>query len=144
MLNIIKPKAVLASGDLTDGKTINLADSAQFQLEWETYERIIKGSSVLKNHTVWLDVRGNHDNFNVLNRNKPSNFFLKYGMKKLFDRSYIHHLNMPGGEKYSFIGVDACTEPGVKRPYNFFGNLDEVGKLTSFFKIEFLIIKLFY
>lgn len=134
MLGIIKPKVVLASGDLTDGKKNNLADSAQFKFEWETYERIIKSSAVLNNHSVWLDVRGNHDNFDVLNRNKPSNFFLKYGMKKLFARSYIHHLNTPSGERYSFIGVDACIEPGVKRPYNFFGNLEEVWSKSSLLK----------
>lgn len=28
--------------------------------------------------------------------------------------------------KYSFIAVDACPIPGPKRPFNFFGNLDDV------------------
>lgn len=28
-----------------------------------------------------------------------------------------------GGERYSFIAVDACLEPGPKRPFNFIGVL---------------------
>lgn len=31
-----------------------------------------------------------------------------------------------GGELYSFIGVDACLEPGPRRPFNFIGMLDDV------------------
>lgn len=31
-----------------------------------------------------------------------------------------------GGDLYSFIGVDACLEPGPRRPFNFIGLLDQV------------------
>lgn len=30
-----------------------------------------------------------------------------------------------GNVVYSFIGIDACLEPGPKRPFNFIGMLDE-------------------
>lgn len=30
-----------------------------------------------------------------------------------------------GDEKFSFIAIDACLEPGPKRPFNFIGLLDE-------------------
>lgn len=40
----------------------------------------------------------------------------------------MHEYDAGNGDKYSFIGVDACIEPGTKRPYNFFGNLEEVEK----------------
>lgn len=36
------------------------------------------------------------------------------------------HQTRRGGEIYSFIGVDACLEPGPRRPFNFIGMLDDV------------------
>lgn len=39
----------------------------------------------------------------------------------------MHDLTTPNGDKYSFIAVDACVEPGPRRPFNFFGNLLNVG-----------------
>ena len=45
-------------------------------------------------------------------------------MKK--ERSYMHELNTNEGDKYSFIVVDACIEPGPRRPFNFFGGLLDV------------------
>ncbi len=124
VLALIKPKVLLASGDLTDGKKPNFADSDQFLFEWQAYEAAIR-DSLGSSATTWLDVRGNHDNFNVLSRNKPNNFFQKYAIKKSFSRSYMHQVTTDSGDRYSFIGVDACTEPGAKRPYNFFGSLEE-------------------
>lgn len=47
------------------------------------------------------------------------------------ERSYIYTYEMPVGDKYSFIAVDACVEPGPRRPFNFFGNLDKVFLNTS-------------
>ncbi len=37
----------------------------------------------------------------------------------------MHEVRTDSGDRYTFIGIDACTEPGAKRPYNFFGNLEE-------------------
>lgn len=31
-----------------------------------------------------------------------------------------------GDELYSFVGIDACLEPGPRRPFNFIGMLDDV------------------
>ena len=38
-----------------------------------------------------------------------------------------------GGDKYTFIGVDACLEPGPKRPFNFLGLLtsNETNKIID-------------
>lgn len=55
------------------------------------------------------------------------------------ERSYIYKLNMTNGDQYSFIGVDACVEPGPKRPFNFFGNLQPV-KMHLKFKFGHLKI----
>lgn len=40
-------------------------------------------------------------------------------------RSYIHQISK-GGDLYSFIAVDACLEPGPRRPFNFIGMLDQI------------------
>jgi hypothetical protein len=36
---------------------------------------------------------------------------------------YVHVTK--SGRKISFIAVDACPDPGPKRPFNFFGKLTE-------------------
>ncbi|KAI4463016.1 helicase related [Holotrichia oblita] len=42
-------------------------------------------------------------------------------------------------ETYSFIGIDACLEPGPRRPFNFVGIIDkaeieEINKITDIVK----------
>lgn len=39
-------------------------------------------------------------------------------------RAYMKQI-LKGNEKYTFIAVDACLEPGPKRPFNFIGVLTE-------------------
>ena len=58
-IRLIKPKVVLASGDLTDAKKSDFLGSKQFEYEWKTYARILKDNDIVK-HLAWLDVRGNH------------------------------------------------------------------------------------
>lgn len=50
-------------------------------------------------------------------------------------RSYMHQISQ-ASKLYSFIGVDACLEPGPRRPFNFIGKLDsaeidEINKLIE-------------
>lgn len=40
-------------------------------------------------------------------------------------RSYMEIVKGKSGEKYSFIAVDACLQPGPKRPFNFIGVLTQ-------------------
>ncbi|RNA06800.1 BRO1 domain-containing BROX, partial [Brachionus plicatilis] len=124
ILSLIKPKVVLASGDLTDAKDRNMMGSGQNEQEWRTYQKIVIDSGVSK-FTKWLDVRGNHDNFDVHQKNDNTNFYLKYGITKNTEKSFKYDLKLPNGEKYSFIGIDGCIEPGPRRPYNFFGKLED-------------------
>ena len=49
----------MTAGDLTDAKLENFEGSHQSLWEWQQYRRVIHQSGVL-NHTVWLDIRGNH------------------------------------------------------------------------------------
>ena len=44
--------------------------------------------------------------------------------------SYRYEYLTPEGNKYSFIAVDACPDPGPRRPFNFFGLIDDVIILT--------------
>lgn len=60
-IDAIKPRIVLASGDLTDGRGNGIYDAGQNDDEWITYHDIIMNSKVLQK-TIWLDIRGNHGN----------------------------------------------------------------------------------
>lgn len=64
------------------------------------------------------------DNFNVASDDAPNNFYRKYSVQgHEHKRSYMQQIRGNGGELYSFIAVDACTNPGAKRPFNFIGIL---------------------
>ena len=79
------------------------------------------------------------DNFNVIDINSKENFFPNYSMQgKRHPRSYIQQVRIKD-EVYSFIAVDACLEPGPRRPFNFVGildkaEIDELERLMNFVK----------
>ncbi|XP_014363617.2 transmembrane protein 62 isoform X1 [Papilio machaon] len=119
----IKPNIVLATGDLTDAKAKDNLGSSQVKKEWIYYYNIVQESGVTSK-TIWLDIRGNHDNFNIKNINAQENYFRNYSVQgKTYPRSYVHILN-ENGVKVAFLGVDACPDPGIRRPFNFIGILD--------------------
>ncbi|XP_014599513.1 PREDICTED: transmembrane protein 62-like [Polistes canadensis] len=120
----IMPSVVLASGDLTDAKSKDKMGSNQILQEWIYYKNILENTNV-KNKTLWLDVRGNHDNFNVVSLESKNNYYSNYSIQgKKYPRSYMHKVTV-GSETYSFIAIDACLKPGPKRPFNFVGVLDK-------------------
>ncbi|CAH2076721.1 unnamed protein product, partial [Iphiclides podalirius] len=119
----IKPTVVLATGDLTDAKAKDNLGSSQVKTEWIYYHNIIQESGVSKN-TIWLDIRGNHDNFNIRTINAEENYFRNYSVQGVkHPKSYVHILN-ENGVSVAFLGIDACPEPGIRRPFNFIGILD--------------------
>nr|CAD7424024.1 unnamed protein product [Timema monikensis] len=70
-------------------------------------------------------------NFNVLNLESKENYYRNYSIQGVsHPRSYLHQISK-GGDKYSFIGVDACLEPGPRRPFNFVGMLRKNNVLIS-------------
>lgn len=132
-ISIINPKVVLATGDLTDAKTKDHIGSRQFEEEWKLYHNVLNDCKV-NSKTKWLDIRGNHDNFNVASMDSHENFFVNYSMQgKAHRRSYIHQVK-DDGDLYSFIAVDATLDPGPRRPFNFVGILNdpEVTKIKKY------------
>ncbi|GAX82028.1 hypothetical protein CEUSTIGMA_g9456.t1 [Chlamydomonas eustigma] len=78
LLSVWRPDAIVISGDLTDGKTVS-GKGAQQEKEWALYHtlwRQLANSSHLPASAV-MDVRGNHDTFDVI-RGSPSDFFTQY------------------------------------------------------------------
>ncbi|XP_030036329.2 transmembrane protein 62-like [Manduca sexta] len=120
----INPALVLATGDLTDAKAKDNLGSSQVKTEWVYYHNIIKESGVTDD-TIWLDIRGNHDNFNVGTLHSQENYFRNYSVQGLVHaKSYVYYLDK-NGVRVAFLGIDACPEPGLRRPFNFIGLLDE-------------------
>lgn len=57
------PAAWVVTGDLTDAKTRDYSGSRQYEEEWEAYRGVVREAG--QGAGVWLDIRGNHDNFDV-------------------------------------------------------------------------------
>ncbi|KYN02695.1 PREDICTED: transmembrane protein 62-like [Cyphomyrmex costatus] len=123
-VNSIQPKVVLASGDLTDAIVKDGFGSKQEHREWQLYRHII-GETNVSRKVLWLDVRGNHDNFDIISFDSQNNYYLYYSIQGTnHPRSYMYNVHT-GLETYSFIAIDACLKPGPKRPFNFIGILDQ-------------------
>lgn len=71
---MISPQVVVVSGDLTDAKASNMRTTMQIEREWQIYANLLADTRVLEK-TVWLDLRGNHDNFDVADINSPTNLY---------------------------------------------------------------------
>ncbi|XP_071480961.1 transmembrane protein 62-like [Diadema antillarum] len=120
-LKIIQPTLVLATGDLTDGAP----NSSENIEDWLMYHKVLQEAE-LPYSMIWLDVRGNHDNFNVPSAEHTNNLFRQYSvLGAKGDQSFLHELQLPFGT-YSFIYAEALPHIGLKRPFNFFGILDDL------------------
>lgn len=133
-VDIIKPDVVLVTGDITDGIKPNSTFNTGPQLEeWVAYSDAVTQSNAL-NKTVWLDLRGNHDNFNVYRPRDPKTLFRQYSVQgKHYERNYMYTLSKEG-KNYTFIGVDEVQTPGLKIPFNFIGlvNDEDLTELQQF------------
>lgn len=124
-LDTIKPKVVIASGDLTDAKSQDGIDSYQLAEEWTFYANTLNKHNVL-NKTIYLDIRGNHDSFDVPGYNHKNNLYrLMSARGGPNPTSYIYKLNN-SGITYSFVALDATPDPGPKKVFNFLGHVTDL------------------
>lgn len=73
------------------------------------------------------------DNFNVPGWKSETNYFRYYSVQGYTNpRSYMQILKK-GGQKFAFVALDACLEPGPRRPFNFIGMLtsDNVNEIKT-------------
>jgi len=129
----VRPPVIVVTGDLTDAKDPDYSGSRQYKQEWEHYSRIVNMTT--NTTTQWLDIRGNHDNFDVPDIKDDRNMFKTYSGQGRQGHltSYSHKVNH-NGVKLTFIGVDATLKPGPRRPFNFVGALTrmELNQLEQF------------
>ncbi|XP_077530965.1 transmembrane protein 62-like [Haemaphysalis longicornis] len=134
IMEVIKPPVVVMSGDIVDSLRSRFIDTGQILEEWELYWSVINETGVTRS-LVWLDIRGNHDNMNLPSPEHKHNYYRVYsvqGRQHMHSYSYTHQ---DGGDRYTFIGIDTCTDPGIKLPFNFVGSLPE-SELSSLKRIR--------
>lgn len=118
-IRTIDPELVIITGDLTDAKTKNKLGSVQYHEEWNSYNSAI--STINK---PIIHIRGNHDAFDE--PDFSSSFYQKYGGESKIARNRKFDIKKSYGT-YSFVAVDAASEPGFKRPFNFVGYIKDKG-----------------
>eukprot|EP00111_Clytia_hemisphaerica_P017642 TCONS_00052182-protein len=121
LLKRIGPELVIITGDLTDAKDQTMQGSEQYIKEWRTYNQLVKHCTKNIPKAKWLDVRGNHDSFNVPSLNKHWNLYEEYAASQQKFSSGLHHyIHQTKYGKYAFTGIDIAPNPGPGRPFNFF------------------------
>ena len=135
-MKTIKPRVVLASGDLTDSISSNHLSSGQNEAEWRMYWEVV---AMCESNwpAQWLDLRGNHDTFNLDGYNSSQNYYRLLGGHRARDPGpYLVTVQSSQDTKYAFVAVDAVLAHGPKRVLNFIGqvNEDQVSKLEDFKK----------
>ena len=120
-LPCIKPLFVVATGDLTESAR-NILDSQQIEQEWQVYRSLLEKYHALDKKDFWIDIRGNHDAFDVPDLNHSNNYFAKYSQTKEynFTRSF-----QKDNTKVSLVAFDACPTVGFNRFFNFVGYIEE-------------------
>ena len=80
----------------------------------------------MANKTAYLDIRGNHDTFDVSDYTAPDNMFATHSRAGALGHpsSYVTTVTR-GNTSVAFVAMDASLNPGPKKVYNFLGHLTE-------------------
>lgn len=139
VLRRVHPAVVLVTGDLTDSKT-SFGRAAQNPGEWRMYKDVMEyvGNSTGLSWGDVLDIRGNHDTFDVPLRSGEIDYYSKFSASgEAFSRTRIRFsplLQKMDGTKSKngtkcpaglLLGLDLAPEPGLKGPSNFLGIVDD-------------------
>lgn len=116
----VKPRFVVATGDLTDAKYPTSYQSGQLREEWEIYNELLKKHGALRVKDFWIDLRGNHDCFDVPAWGSQQNLFRSYSGT---GKASTMRLFSAGRRKIGLVTIDGCPDFGPSRPFNFFGSL---------------------
>ncbi len=139
---VIAPSAVIITGDLTDAKTKDRIGSTQYEEEWVLYRRTLEkcgtkihDSGDSNSKTKWLDIKGNHDTFNLGSHTRDQfRIFGVSGGGGVNSNDVVKTtMIQENGAKIALVAIDATLNPGPKRPFNFFGSVtgDELTKIQS-------------
>ncbi|KAK3873604.1 hypothetical protein Pcinc_021388 [Petrolisthes cinctipes] len=115
-LSYVQPAAVLVTGDLTNSKTFGLKLS-ELPQEWLIYQRTVRDRVTRANYTLWLDLPGNHDNFDEVQHAH----FRAYAVQPDIGATRVVSGGI-GRPNITLLPLDASLKPGI-RAFNFLGHL---------------------
>lgn len=121
VLPIVNPHFIIVTGDITDGKGDRYVRSQNIE-EWIMYNELLIKYGIHEKKNFWLDIRGNHDCYNVSGCASPNDYYQKFSIKKTSSFSHIFEFSFG---KYGVISIDGCPKYGTCGLFNFFGYLSK-------------------
>ncbi|KAK9799709.1 hypothetical protein WJX73_001391 [Symbiochloris irregularis] len=121
----MQPRAILVTGDLADSKE-HAHRGRQLTEEWQANKQVQArlAEAAGCGLDLVLDLRGNHDNFNVPHRNGAEDLFHTVSRGWQNATSRVCHTALPAAAACPalvLLGVDTAPSPGLRGPSDFFG-----------------------